>query len=154
LRAWARSGGIEFYRNATDAEHPLSIVETNVLLSRALGSYRAPGLIFCHYARPDSTGHRKGMDSPEYLGALVSLDQSLGWARAATQPDIVIVCSDHGFNGPGTTVHDNAPDGFISSNLALVNNGVRRDVGYTVARMLGLPVETLDPPLRGKDLRL
>jgi hypothetical protein len=153
LRTWTLAGGMELYRHASDVGHPLSVAETNGFLSDALSGYGPPGLLLCHYAEPDETGHDSGLDSPEYLHELVLLDQALGWATSAMQPDIVIVCSDHGFNQPGARIHSDAPHGFISCNLGLVANGVRRDVGYTVARMLGVPLETLSPPLRGKDLR-
>lgn len=154
VRPWALAGGLDYYCSARQVGHNLSIAETNYCLGEMLSRLRAPGLIFCHYARPDRSGHESGMDSPEYQADILALDEALGWAMSAMQPEVVIVCSDHGFNHSGARAHTDAPDGFISSTLALRDEGVRRDVGYTVARILGLPLESWSPPLRGKDLRL
>jgi predicted AlkP superfamily pyrophosphatase or phosphodiesterase len=117
--------------------------------------------MFCHYCKPDETGHTHGMDSPEYLNDLTLLDAALGEAIDVMKPNYVIVCSDHGFDGPGETDHGNAPDAFIASNLPLEHNCVRRDVGYMVDRILGplpVPLDTEqvpanEKPLRGKDMR-
>jgi len=158
LRNWALSGGLNYYYNFS-ADESLSggdatIEQTNARLAEALAQFSAPGLMYCHWAEPDATGHTDGMDSPAYRDRLRQLDDALGTAAAAVNPDLVVVYSDHGFNGPGEYGHGFAPEGFLAASVPLASGGVRRDVAYTLMKMLGLPAEGFTPILCGKDLRL
>ncbi len=148
MRGWALGGGLDYYKCAQFTN--LSLEATWLHLQRAVYMCTHPGLVFCHYSYPDTTGHRSGADSKEYLQKMVKLDGQLGWAMELMQPDVVFVVSDHGFDGPGTFDHRNAPDGFIASNLPLTANCVRRDFGFTLHQLLGLQTE--QPPLRGKSI--
>ncbi len=63
---------------------------------RTLGA--ANYLAFLHFAAPDSTGHRYGWMSPEYLSAVAETDQLLAKATAVLDlaETTVFVTSDHG----------------------------------------------------------
>jgi hypothetical protein len=154
LKDWALAGGMEYYYNfSVEDLADVTIEQTNARLAEALSLFTAPGLLYCHWAEPDCTGHLEGMDSEPYRACLRQLDDALGTAVAAITPDVVVVYSDHGFNGPGETGHAFAPNGFLAASTPLLANGVRRDVAYTMMNILGLPVASFSPRLCGKDLR-
>lgn len=71
-----------------------------------------PDVVFAHYADPDSTGHRSGWLSDEYLSAAADMDRLIGLvleaARAASDGGVyVILTADHG--GSGTNHFLNTP---------------------------------------------
>jgi hypothetical protein len=159
LGDWASSGGLDYYFNARQrgtATESLTIEQTNFYMDEALSSFKSPGLLYCHWAEPDEAGHVAGMDSDLYRQRIRRLDEALGRAYVIS-PDLVFLYSDHGFNNPGSSAHGYAPHGFLASSVPVFNNpsnGVRRDVAYTLLKILGLPVETFSPTLCGKDIRL
>jgi hypothetical protein len=146
---WARHGGIEYYANHLV---PMSMEQTNTHLTRAISQFEYPGIIYCHYKQPDTSGHAEGMDSTPYRSKLRELDNALGWALHSLFPDFVIIYSDHGFDAPGKHTHDHAPHGFIAGNMSLAANGQRRDVARTIMGLLSLPVKTYEVHPDGKSL--
>lgn len=64
-----------------------------------------PDVFFLHLADPDSTGHRSGWMSPEYLDAVTRMDQLVGRVYDAaaldeTRPTYFLITADHGGSGP------------------------------------------------------
>ena len=61
-----------------------------------------PNLFFIHFADPDSTGHKYGVDSPEKMQALADCDQALKVIRDAiaaagiANTSVMILTADHG----------------------------------------------------------
>jgi hypothetical protein len=161
LRNWALAGGLDRYYNPStdpDSEGDLSLDYTNQRLAEHAAACQASGapgfMVFCHWAEPDHSGHQHGMGSAEWDDRLIRLDAALGWAVSELQPEAVFVYSDHGFDDFGALNHNNAPNGFLASNHPLIANGLRWDVPVTVLKTLGLPVETYEPVMNGRDLRL
>jgi len=73
---------------------------------RALLVPGGPDLIFLHLRDPDSTGHRFGWLSDEYMQAAADMDALVGEIAAAidadaSRPTFVIVTADHGGSGMG-----------------------------------------------------
>jgi predicted AlkP superfamily pyrophosphatase or phosphodiesterase len=68
----------------------------------ALLKKQQPHLLFIHFADPDSTGHKYGVDSPEKMQALADCDQALKVIRDAiseagiVDSSVVILTADHG----------------------------------------------------------
>ena len=65
-----------------------------------------PDLIFLHLRDPDSTGHRSGWMSPEYLAAVTRMDALIGQVADAItadaeRPTYLIITADHGGRGHG-----------------------------------------------------
>lgn len=93
-----------------DTTHePAEMVERLLPLLSAGG----PDLIFAHFKDPDSTGHRSGWLSPEYLEAARAMDALLGRVLEAARADTtrqtwVLVTADHG--GLGTNHYLNVPE--------------------------------------------
>jgi hypothetical protein len=163
FKTWAKAGGMSRYFNPSMT--PLAETGKDMTLDYTTGRFTedidtylasgAPGfLIYCHWAQPDHTGHQHGMGSPEWNADLVKLDAILGWAIGELQPEAVFLYSDHGFDDFGAKQHLDAPEAMLASNLPLTSDGLRWDVAYTVLSTLGLPVQTFEPRLRGRDLRL
>jgi arylsulfatase A-like enzyme len=107
----------------------------------------------------DVNGHKYGESSPEYDGALVSLDTWLGRMVAQLKTDglydhtAVYVTADHGFD-VGTTHHAKATHIFLASNdPQLASAGEQRDITPTVLQTLGVDLSTITPALPGKSLR-
>lgn len=80
--------------------------QTEPLVDQALTQITTdgPDLFFIHLKDPDSTGHRDGWMTPEYLAALTRMDALVGKlvdAAAAdqTRPTYFIVTADHGGGG-------------------------------------------------------
>jgi hypothetical protein len=72
-----------------------------------------PDVIFVHFHDPDSTGHRSGWMSPEYLAALTQVDAYVGQIAGALAADAgrgsyLIVTADHGGEGPTHILNDAA----------------------------------------------
>jgi predicted AlkP superfamily pyrophosphatase or phosphodiesterase len=71
-----------------------------------------PNLVFIHFADPDSTGHKYGVDSSEKMRALAECDRALGVIRAAitaahiADSSVLILTADHG--GHDRTAVENA----------------------------------------------
>jgi Type I phosphodiesterase / nucleotide pyrophosphatase len=83
--------------------------------------------IVCHFSKPDTIGHKYGVDSLEYRSSIKHNDANLGrllsalQAAGANAQTTVYVLSDHGFGCPRKFVHKCSPDTFIvsdDSNLA------------------------------------
>ena len=61
-----------------------------------------PNLFFIHFADPDTTGHKYGVDSPEKMHALADCDQALKviceaiTAAGIASTSVMILTSDHG----------------------------------------------------------
>jgi arylsulfatase A-like enzyme len=115
--------------------------------------------LFVHFGDVDVNGHKYGESSPEYDGALVSLDTWLGRMVAQLKTDglydhtAVYVTADHGFD-VGTTHHAKATHIFLASNdPQLASAGEQRDVTPTILQALGVDITTITPPLPGKSLR-
>jgi hypothetical protein len=152
LKEWAAQGGLNYYYNASANGKALNIAQTNQRLNAALAKMKRPAVLFCHWADPDITGHKFGMDSQEYCQSIIELDNTLGQAYAVMQPDVVLIYSDHGFDGAGQRGHNNAPHGLFASNLPINACGARRDVAYTLLRILRLDPDGYHPRLNGKSL--
>lgn len=71
-----------------------------------------PNLVFIHFADPDTTGHKYGVDSPEKMQALADCDQALGVIRSAitaagiADSSVLILTADHG--GHDRSAEENA----------------------------------------------
>jgi predicted AlkP superfamily pyrophosphatase or phosphodiesterase len=90
-------------------EGPAGMVE----LLLPLLSPDGPDLIFAHFKDPDSTGHRFGWLSPEYLEATRAMDGLIGRVLEAVRADTtretyVLITADHG--GLGTNHFLNVPE--------------------------------------------
>ncbi|MET0262055.1 MAG: alkaline phosphatase family protein, partial [Rariglobus sp.] len=63
---------------------------------------QAPNLVFIHFADPDTTGHKYGVNSPEKMQALADCDQALKVIRDAIKAagiedkSVIIMSADHG----------------------------------------------------------
>lgn len=77
-------------------------------VARRAGAYlrtAAPGLVFVHFADPDSAGHRRGWMSPLYRQSVVASDACLGDVLGALEErghldrTLLIVTADHGGHG-------------------------------------------------------
>lgn len=73
---------------------------------RSLLTADGPDLIFLHLREPDSTGHRFGWLSDEYMQAAADMDALIGEIAAAvdadaSRPTFLIVTADHGGSGMG-----------------------------------------------------
>lgn len=85
-----------------------------VMTERALPLIGAggPDIFFLHYAEPDSTGHRKGWMSEDYLEAVKRDDEWLGQVFEKTRqdgrPTYIMLLADHG--GSGTNHFLNLPE--------------------------------------------
>jgi 2,3-bisphosphoglycerate-independent phosphoglycerate mutase len=130
----------------------MTIEKTNAELAKAVAGFKSPGLFFCHWAEPDVTGHKSGMDSEPWCERIIELDKTLGKLTEAIKPDFVLIYSDHGFDGPKSRQHNHAPHGFVACSRTLACGGVRRDVAYTVLTVLGVPLDGPDHTLCGKSL--
>jgi len=154
LGLWARAGGLDHYYNCKDKGNSLTLEETNTRFQVALSEFQHPGLLYCLWAEPDLSGHKACMESALYQSALSQLDASLGIALNSVSPDYIFIYSDHGFDDPGINHHKNAPNGFLASNIPMSPYGIRRDLAYTLHKILQMPVEQCEPRLSGKDLRI
>jgi len=82
--------------------------------------------LFVHFGDVDVNGHKYGESSPEYDGALVSLDTWLGRMVAQLKTDglydhtAVYVTADHGF-GRGNTHHAKATNIFLGRQRSADN---------------------------------
>lgn len=78
--------------------------------------------IVCHFKKPDTTGHKHGVDSEGYEEAILQCDRQLGRILALLAYDDLIddtqiyILSDHGFGTPKPRGHKDAPNTFIISN--------------------------------------
>jgi Uncharacterized proteins of the AP superfamily len=115
--------------------------------------------LFVHFGDVDVNGHKYGESSPEYDGALVSLDTWLGRMVAQLKTDglydhtAVYVTADHGFD-VGTTHHAKATNIFLAGNDPQITSaGEQRDITPTVLQALGVDLSTITPALPGKSLR-
>lgn len=96
LRYFVHDGSVETFALG----QPEEIVAQAVAALRPDG----PDLIFIHFRDPDSTGHREGWMSDDYLAALGRMDAHVGRlveaARAdATRETYFLVTADHGGQG-------------------------------------------------------
>lgn len=154
---WAKAGGMDYYRSPM-TNPAFTLEQTNSYFIQACTQFTHPGLLICHWAEPDETGHDTGMDSSEYLEKLITLDALIPTAIDLVQPDVLIVTSDHGFDNPGAHGHGCAPNAFLASNLPLKEGCIRRDVGYTLHTLLGLSIHLpadpkgYQPWLHGKSI--
>lgn len=68
----------------------------------ALLKKQQPNLVFIHFADPDSTGHKYGVNSPEKMQAFADCDRALKVIRDAiaaagiTDSSVMILTADHG----------------------------------------------------------
>jgi hypothetical protein len=100
--------------------------------------------IVVHFDEPDVTGHRSGVDSPEYEDALAENDQQLGRLLGALREDvraqtIVYVLGDHGFGCPDAQGHGCSPETFIVSNDPTLPPLFMVDVAQRFRAHFGLP---------------
>lgn len=158
LKQWALAGGMDRYVNPSIVlpKGFLTINQTSSYLYQHIDSYKISskkgGLIFAHFSDPDATGHKYGMGSIQWNNKVIQLDQILGEAITALNPDFVFIVSDHGFNDFGVTGHGNAPQGIIASNIPLRGDGIRCDVTPTILEIFQIVPDGGTPPLYGKSL--
>jgi hypothetical protein len=151
--------------------------DTALLLERLLPliTFGGPDLIFLHLRDPDSTGHRFGWMSAEYLAAVTAMDALVGRIVDMVNTDsarhtYVIVTADHG--GEGTTHFLNnantrripwiAAGPGIAPATVLSQTVSTTDTAPTALWLLGLEappglsgaarMELLDPPATPPDL--
>jgi hypothetical protein len=115
-------------------------------------------LFFVHFPESDFAGHRHGENSAEYeeairdadtwTGVLLDKLRALGlWERT-----LVYVAVDHGFDEGGTD-HLDAPHVFLATNDPVpLRSGTREEIGPTILKRLGIPLEGITPPLSGHPL--
>jgi len=91
--------------------------------------------IVCHFSKPDTTGHKYGVDSIEYRSSIKNNDARLGRLLSALEAagtdaeTTVYVLSDHGFGCPTKTRHKCSPNTFIVSNdMNLAGDVFMKDV--------------------------
>jgi len=112
---------------------------------------------FAHFREPDNWGHNFGEDSPEYEAALVAVDGWLGQLRATLDAEgvgattAVFVVTDHGFD-KGQRHHKRAPDAWLATNWAPLEDGDQRDVVPTILTVYGIDPRTYRPSLPGHSL--
>lgn len=112
-----------------------------------------PDVFFIHLSEPDSTGHRSGWMSPEYLEAVGRVDEWMGQIydriRADTsRPTYLILTADHG--GKGTNHFLNIPEDRqipwivvgpgITPGLVIHENVSVLDTLPTALWLAGLPI--------------
>lgn len=124
------------------------------------------GVVFCHYATPDHTGHAYGGDSVEYRNALAEVDVELGVLLAGMPPGTkVLLTSDHGFHcgepedatmarvDANCKRHLRAPRAIIAANVPLSTGANQRDVFKTLVSLVG-GISYPDHRPEGRDLTL
>ena len=78
--------------------------------------------IVCHFGKPDTLGHKYGVNSTEYRSSIKNNDARLGRLLSALEAagtdaeTTVYVLSDHGFGCPTKFRHKCSPNTFIVSN--------------------------------------
>lgn len=102
--------------------------------------------IVCHFHKPDSTGHKYGVNSFEYRRAIKGNNARLGRllsaleANGANAQTIVYVLSDHGFGCPVPTGHGCSPHTFITSTSGYHTGDIfMKDVARFLLAPFGLP---------------
>ncbi len=119
--------------------------------------------IFVH-TNPDVYGHKYGENSSRYLEEIRRSSKLLCSLLDLVSPGtIFIVITDHGFD-EGKTSHDNAPDGWMFTNLPIepayadqnpnkqIAWGTNRDIVPTLYEWLGIDYSEKKPQIRGKSL--
>lgn len=116
---------------------------------------------FIHFRSPDSEGHAKGRESPEYREGAQEVDKNLGLLFDFLKENKIwdntriIITADHGFV-PNEKHHHYAPWTFIITNdkAILTNDSVHSyDTPATILALHGLDLSKMTPVLRGKDIR-
>lgn len=121
-----------------------------------------PQLLFVHLREPDSTGHRAGWMSDEYLAAVTRMDEIVAQLTAAAQADsthalYLLITADHG--GAGTNHFLNTPEDrripwiLVGPDVpagALIDAAdlSTLDTAPTILSLLGLP---LPPQFTGRE---
>lgn len=122
----------------------------------------APFFMFIHYKAADVSGHVNGSKSEQYREAIVQNDLQLqGVLDALMERDLlptteVFVTTDHGFYGIfhlDRTNPDVVNTWFASLRHNLIaTQASNLDVTPTVLTQLGVPLDTIVPPYRGRSL--
>lgn len=100
--------------------------------------------IVAHFRIPDVIGHRHGINSKQYLQAIIKNDVQLGrLLQALEQHGIrdetqIYVLSDHGFGYPRPFDHNNSPNTFIVSNDPVVTDLMMEDVAGILLANFGI----------------
>lgn len=126
------------------------------IVTRASHALRThgPGILFLHFADPDSAGHRRGWMSPTYLDAVTRADactervmRELAARPHGTERVLLIVTADHGghqrSHGSALEVDRRIPwyawGGAAFPEARIARTVTTQDTAATVLAALGLP---------------
>jgi len=160
---WARASGalkLDMKRGGRDRYSGRNTTERAVDALDVVGT--SPFFMFVHFKATDVLGHRVGDGRKQYREAIIQNDVQLGallqalMDRGLMPTTEVYVTTDHGFHG---IFHVNGEDPLIADtwfaslrhNLAASISNML-DVTPTILRQLDVPLESADPPYRGRSL--
>jgi hypothetical protein len=153
LRLDLRRGGRDNYGGANTTKRVVEALD-------AIGA--KPFFLFVHYKAADVLAHRSSDNGKQYREAIVQNDVQLaGVLQLLVDRDLlptteVFVTTDHGFRG---IFHVNGSDPAIAQTWFA---SLRHDLGAsassvldvtpTVLTTLGIPVDSINPPFRGRSM--